>query len=364
LGVAVTPALQTVFLFSGWTRVAIWTALVIGAVQLNASDLNSFCSAFGQEDGAKSASQTKQVVSRCEDKKQTSAKYDMTCIGQRRVGRGINLYSLEKERSLGKAMAASIDAQTIAVGDPKIKAYVSNLGQRLARNSDAQVPFTIRVIDSKIPTVFSLPGGFLYVDIALISAVDNEAQLAGLIAHEIAHVAARHTTRIATRNYSLDVFSLPVATMPAAILPRQIALTTAEKKFRRESEFEADLLGTEYLYAAGYDPQEYVEALETLDGQAIQKRARDSSLQSKPDFVDRMYRRIGQAFANYPLTELRVLKLQTEISKLPCRHDYVFNTSEFQEVKAQISAEQLVLHRRRPADSPTGPVLQRHPSSD
>ena len=119
------------------------------------------------------------------------------CIGQRSIGRGVNLYSLQKERALGQSMASAIDHGTTLVADPDINGYINELGQKIARYSDAEVPFTIKVIDSLGLRVFALPGGFLYVDKGLIMEVDSEAELAGLMAHEIAHVAARHACAVA-----------------------------------------------------------------------------------------------------------------------------------------------------------------------
>jgi predicted Zn-dependent protease len=131
----------------------------------------------------------------------------------------------------------------------------------------------------------------------------------------------------------------------------------------RDFEFAADLLGIEYQYASGYDPQAYINALETLDADQIQKRAQAAKNPAKRDFVDRMYVHIGQSFSPYPPTESRIAKLQKLISTiLPCRNDYVLDTGEFQEVRALLRAEQLVLHRPHPGENTSGPVLERHPS--
>lgn len=351
----------------GYARVAIWTTVVLGALQLNAAEVSSSCTPVKDPDKSDAAPSADQLSPKSECNIDTSGKYAVDRIGRRSIGKGANLYSLEEERSLGEAMAAAVDRQTKLVTNPKVKDYISNLGQKIVRNSDSQVPFVIKVMDSKNPTTFSLPGGFLYVDVGLILDVDDEAQLAGLMAHEIAHVTARHATRLATRKESLDVLSFSAAKFigPAALPARQIGLLPLDRKFSREFEFEADLLGIEYQYAAGYDPQAYIDALEKLDGEDIQKRTQALKTQPKPDWVDRLYMHIGQAYSAYPLTELRILRLQTEISKLlPCRNDYVLDTGEFQEVKAQLGAARLILRRPRPGDSTSGPILQRHPSPD
>jgi len=356
----------TISRFHRYARFAIWAAFLFGALQVSASEASSSCTAVGKGTSSDCSSSADQNGPGSEGKPENSGKYDVDRIGQRNIGKGVNLYSLERERSLGEAMAAVIDRQVRFVTDPKVKDYINRLGQKIVRNSDAQVPFTIKVIDSKNPTTFSLPGGFLYVDAALILEVDDEAELAGLMAHEIAHVAARHTTRLATRKDALDILqSLPVtASGPTAIAATQIGLLPVQRKFNRDYEYEADLLGIEYQYAAGYDPQAYVDALEKLDSEDLQKHARESKNQPKPDWVDRMYIRIGHSYALYPPMESRILRLQTEISKLlPPRNDYVLDTGEFQEVKAQLGAERLVLHRRRHGDSANGPVLERRPPS-
>ena len=297
---------------------------------------------------------------------QKSTHLDVDRIGNRNVGKGINLYSLAAERSIGQAMAAAIDRQAKLVTDPKIEGYIRQLAQKLVRKSDAQIPFTVKVIDSKNATAFSLPGGFLYVDQGLLLEVEDEAELAGLIAHEIAHVVARHATRFATQKDALDVVSVSMTSVMgvAAVPTRQLGMLPLERKVNRDFEFAADLLGIEYQYAAGYDPQAYMSALERLDAEQIQKRARAAMNQPKRDFIDRMYIHIGQSFSPYPPTELRVARLQKQIARiLPCRSDYILDSSEFQEVKALLRAERLVLHRTRTGQTPGGPVLERRPSN-
>src|SRR5262249_41428088 len=156
------------------------------------------------------------------------------------------VYSLERERAMGQAMASAVDRGTTFVSDPEVTTYIGRLAQNLARHSDAEVPFTIKVIDSSNRRVFALPGGFLYVDKGLITDVDNEGELAAIMAHEIAHAAARHATRFATRKQVWNVLSLPIiwASGPAAVGAQQIGPLNL-KKFARDAELEADLLGIE-----------------------------------------------------------------------------------------------------------------------
>jgi predicted Zn-dependent protease len=246
------------------------------------------------------------------------------------------------------------------VVDADINDYVNRLAQKIARNSDAQVPFTIKVIDCPDLRTFALPGGFLYVDKGVIMEVDSEAELAGLMAREIAHVAARHATRYATRKYAWNLISFPLAYLgPASLGTRPIG-PLALKKFSRDAEAEADLLGIEYQYAAGYDPQAFVDVLEKLHAKELQMRNRVTT--SPKGASVSLHQQIARAFATYPPTEERIQKAQTEISTLlPSRNDYVVDTNEFEEVKAKlIRGDRPILRRHRPGDSmPNAPVLHR-----
>jgi Zn-dependent protease with chaperone function len=344
-----------------YARLAIWTTgLLFCVLRLGASDIPVPGVSKAAERTSNSASSTSPAAPGSEEKTEKSGKYDVDRIGQRRVGKGVNIYSLEKERALGKGMADSIDLHTTFVADPDINDYINRLAQKIARNSDAQVPFTIKVIDCLDLRTFALPGGFLYVDKGLIMEVDSEAELAGLMAREIAHVAARHATRYATRKHAWNMISLPLVYLggPAGLGAKQIGPLTL-RKFSRDAEIEADLLGIEYQYAAGYDPQAFVDALEKLHSKETQMRARIAA-QPKAGFVGQ----IARAFASYPPTEERIQKAQTEISTLlPSRDDYVVDTNEFQEVKAKLTgADRPILRRHRPGDGvPNAPVLHRRP---
>jgi beta-barrel assembly-enhancing protease len=355
-------------LISYYARLVICTTSLLFCVQdVWASDVQGSRRSKAAEEASSPASSTSQPAPGSEEKTEKSGKYDVNRIGQRSIGHGVNVYSLQKERALGEAMASAIDHGTRFVVDPDINEYISRLGQKIARNSDAQVAFTIKVIDSPDLRIFGLPGGFLYVDKGLIMEVDSEAELAGLMAHEIAHVAARHATRFATRKYAWNVLSIPIACLsgPAALGTKQIGPLTL-KKFSRDAEIEADLLGIEYQYAAGYDPQTFVEALEKLQTKDTQIRARIAKALPAAGKVP-LHDQIARAFANYPPTEERIQKAQTEISALlPSRNDYVFDTSEFQEVKAKLAwTDRPILRRHRAGDGPTnGPVLHRLPSQE
>lgn len=343
-----------------YARLAICTTgFLFCVLQVGASDIPVPVSKTAERT-SNSVPSTSQPPAGTEEKPQKSGKYDVDRIGQRSIGKGVNLYSLEKERALGKRMADVIDLHTTFVADQDINDYINRLAQKIVRSSDTQVPFTIKVIDCLDLRTFALPGGFLYVDKGLIMEVDSEAELAGLMAREIAHVAARHATRYATRKHAWNMISLPLVYLggPAGLGVKQIGPLSL-RKFSRDAEMEADLLGIEYQYAAGYDPQAFVEVLEKLHSKETQMRARIDA-QPKGGFIAQ----IARAYANYPPTEQRIQKAQTEISTLlPSRDDYVVDTNEFQEVKAKLAgADRPILRRHRPGDGvANAPVLHRRP---
>ncbi|MBV9608273.1 MAG: M48 family metalloprotease, partial [Acidobacteria bacterium] len=235
---------------------------------------------------------------------------------------------------------------TRLVTDPMVTEYVNRIGQNIVRNSDARVPFTIKVIDDDEVNAFALPGGFFYVNSGLILAADNEAELAGVMAHEIGHVAARHATKNATKAQIWNLASIPLifAGGPAGYAVRQAAgllVPMSFLKFSRNAENEADLLGIEYEYAAGYDPQAFVEFFEKL-------QARDKKHHSA----------IAKAFATHPMTEDRVKAAQKAIATyLPPREEYVVTTSDFEEVKEHLY--QLTNHTRLQLTKGLRPTLRR-----
>jgi len=294
-------------------------------------------------------------------------KYDVAHIGQRGIGRGFNIYSVKREHELGRNLAASFDRSTKIIQDAAVNDYVNRLAQKIVRYSDADIPFTIKVIDSgNVPRAYGLPGGFLYVDSALILSAEDEAELAAVMAHEIAHVAARHATRAMTRKQVCRfVDSIAYMTGPAGAGIADVgglAGPLSVKKFSRDAEYEADLLGIEYAYSAGYDPQALLDALEKLHAIELQQKNEMAKipgyhLASKMPF----HSSIAKSFSNYPLTEERIQRLQSDITTfLPTRKDYVLDTDEFQEVKARLLASQTPTLRHHAGDEDNkGPVLRR-----
>lgn len=257
--------------------------------------------------------------------KHDGSKEDVDAIGNRKLG-GMDWYSIEREIRLGKEFATQIEQSMRMVKDPVVTEYVNRIGQNLVRNSDAKVPFTIKVVDDDSVNAFALPGGFFYVNSGLILAADEEAELAGVMAHEIAHVAARHATRGATRAELANILSIPLIFVGGGIgyAAREaagIGLPMTFLKFSRGFEAEADYLGLQYMYKAGYDPNAFVAFFEKL---AAQEKKKPGTL--------------AKAFSTHPQTPDRIQKSQEEIATiLPPRDQYIVTTSEFDQVKARLA---------------------------
>ena len=256
------------------------------------------------------------------------SKADVSAIGNRSsVGHGLNFYSLEHEIALGKQLSAEVERQAKFINDPVVVEYVNRVGQNLVRNSDAQVPFTIKVIDSDVVNAFALPGGFFYVNSGLILHADEESELAGVMAHEIAHVCARHGTKQATKGEIAQLAMIPAMIFIPYTLAgyaiyqgMQFAIPMAFLQFTRTDEKEADYLGLEYMYKAGYDPNAFVAFFE--------KVAADEKKQPGT---------IPKIFSTHPPTPDRIEASQKEIATiLPQRSEYIVTTSEFDVVKHRL----------------------------
>ena len=283
---------------------------------------------------------------------ESGSKDDIDAIGTRDVGggRGLgNWYSLESEIRMGREYAQMIDTTVKLVQDPVINEYVNRIGQNIVRNSDAKVPFTIKVIDSDEVNAFALPGGFFYVNSGLLLAADEEAELAGVMAHEVAHVAVRHAVRQITRANLANLASIPLIFVGggigyAARSAAGIGVPMSFMKFSRGFEEEADYFGLQYMYKAGYDPQSFLTFFEKI--QALEKKKAGT---------------LSKVFASHPPIESRLSKIQKQTdTKLPSKTQYVVTTSEFDDVRSRLA---MLENHRRITDEPNEkrPTLRRVP---
>ena len=278
----------------------------------------------------------------------SGTKSDVNAIGNRNVGHGLNFYSLEHEIALGKQLSAEIEKQAKFINDPVVNEYVNRVGQNLVRNSDAQVPFTIKVIDSDVVNAFALPGGFFYVNSGLILHADEESELAGVMAHEIAHVCARHGTKQATKSQIAQLAMIPAMIfIPytlagyAIMQGMQFIIPMAFLQFTRVDEREADYLGLEYMYKAGYDPNAFVAFFEKVS--ADEKK--------QPGTIPKI-------FSTHPPTPDRIEASQKEIATiLPQRDQYIVTTSEFDVVKKRLQL--IELNVKVNDKNPNGPKLRK-----
>src|SRR6202140_2512888 len=276
-----------------------------------------------------------------------NSKEDVDAIGNRGIGRGVNFYSLEREIALGKGLAQEVERSSKLIDDPVVVEYVNRVGQNLVRNSDARVPFTIKVIDSDVVNAFALPGGFFYVNSGLILRAQEESELAGVMAHEISHVTARHGTKNATKGELMQMATIPLMLLGPVgwagyglYEGLNIAIPLTYLKFNRDSEREADFLGLQYMYKAGYDPNSYVTFFERI--QADEKR--------RPGTIPRV-------FSTHPPTPERIENAQKEIARiLPARPEYIVTTSEFDSVKGRLRG--IMFARKAQDNAPGKPTLR------
>jgi predicted Zn-dependent protease len=278
---------------------------------------------------------------------------DVDAIGNREIGgRGLgNWYSLETEIRMGKEYSQIVESSVKLVKDPVITEYVNRIGQNIVRNSDSKLPFTIKVIDANEVNAFALPGGYFYVNSGLLMLADEEAELAGVMAHEVAHVAARHAMRQMTRANFANIASIPLIFVGggigyAARSAAGLGLPMTFLKFSRGFEEEADYLGLQYMYKTGYDPKSFMSFFEKM--QAREK--------VKPGTLSKI-------FASHPPIESRIAKTQKQVeTKLPARSEYVVTRSEFDEVRTRLAM--LENRRRIPGEQKeTKPTLRRAPKT-
>jgi len=277
-------------------------------------------------------------------------KKDVDAIGDRRVARR-SIISQEKEIGIGKQYANEIDHSVKMVTDPVVVEFVNRLAQNVARNSDLTIPLTVKVIDSPELNAFALPGGFLYVNSGLVLAADEEAQVAGVVAHEIAHVAARHWASQMTKATFLQYAMIPLIFTPMSY-PVYMGVSTALNlgipltflKFDRGAEAEADMLGLQYMYKAGYDPSAYV----TFFSKIIEEDRKSPGS-------------VPTIFASHPPTPERILKSEEEIKTiLPKKEQYLVSTSEFDDVKTRLQS----IMSLRKSEKKEGPTLRKRETTD
>ncbi|HXU40244.1 MAG TPA: M48 family metallopeptidase [Blastocatellia bacterium] len=283
-------------------------------------------------------------------------------IGKRDINKHqINFYSLNKEVAMGRQLASDVDRQGKFIEDPVVVEYVNRVGQNLALHSDSKVPFTIKVLDSDDVNAFALPGGFLFVNKGAILAADTEAELAGVMAHEIGHVAARHGVEQASKATLANYAMIPLIFMTGglgyiAYQAAQIGVPLTFLKFNRGMETEADKLGAQYLWSAGYDPNNFLSFFEKLEKKE----------KHKPGTLSKL-------FGTHPPTPDRIAKVHDLLARFPDRDEYTVSTSEFNKVKSRLLAitnskaidasgnresgpKRPTLKRRKEGDDPNAPA--------
>ena len=268
-------------------------------------------------------------------------------IGKRDINKGsLDFYSNDKEVALGRQLAAEIDREAKFINDPVIGEYVNRIGQNIVLHSDAKIPFTIKVIDSADVNAFALPGGFLYVNSGLILAADNESEIAGVMAHEIAHVAARHGVEQASKGRLFQYLSIPLIFVggPLGAIAQNavnILVPLSFLKFSRGAEEEADLLGLQYMWASGYDPTSMLSFFEKLK----------TKEKKKPGTLEKI-------FSTHPATGDRIQKAHQMLVRFPDRDEYTITTSEFNDVKAKL----LAITNQAKLNGDGSPTLRRKPT--
>jgi predicted Zn-dependent protease len=319
--------------------------MFLSALALLLSASFSFASPLQQKDQDQSSQQNGQEQTK-QDKKQEKDKdkqsgeddkfyhgtgiNDINAIGSRNVGcnRGLfNWYSLDSQVKMGQEFARQVEQSSHLITDPVVNEYVNRVGQNLARNSDTKLPFTIKVLDVEEPNAFALPGGYMFVNAGTLLLADDESELAGVMAHEIGHVAACHAARGQTRGTLAQLAMIPVVIMTGGIAgigvneAANLGIPAAFSKFSRGFEAQADYLGVQYAYKAGYDPNGMIDFFEKL--QALEKK--------RPGFAMKLY-------GDHPQTPDRIAKSQREIGTiLPPREQYIIDTSDFEQAKKRLA---------------------------
>lgn len=307
--------------------------------------LATTCAVAQDSDHSKKKSSQKSLT------KPLDKKDDPTLIGKRDINKGsIQFYSIEKEVAIGRQLSAEVDRSSKIINDPIVTEYINRVAQNIVLHSDSKVPFTIKVVDSQEVNAFALPGGFLYVNRGLLEAADNEAEVAGVIAHEISHVAARHGMEQASKGELFNYLSIPLIFFGGigGYAIRQglgLAVPLTFLKFSRGAEKEADRLGAQYMWAAGYDPNALITFFEKL--QAKNKK--------KPGTLSKL-------FSTHPMTGDRITEVRELVARFPDRGEYQLSSSEFGQVKSRVLA--ISGATRGSGQNESGrPTLKRRPQS-
>jgi predicted Zn-dependent protease len=283
--------------------------------------------------------------SHAQELKKKGKNADPNAIGHRNIAKAQNFYSIDKEKALGKQLSQEVERTSHLISDPALNSYLDRITQNLARNSDSCFPISVHLIRSDLPQGFALPGGYIYINTGLILRAKNESQLAGAIAHLIAHVALREATAEATRGDLMQMASIPATiSLPSDQSGSILAIPLVLLKFKREEELEADYFGLQYLYKAGYDPVPYVQFDQEILAEAQAKQHVPETLSAVPD------------------PRKRIAAMQEEIAKiLPARQSTVVNTSDFDFAKKHL-AEILQSAQVHPSGE-NKPTLRRPPGA-
>ena len=285
---------------------------------------------------------------------------DVDKIGNRKINGKVarlfpNFVSLEKEIQIGAGYAQEVERTALLIEDPVVTEYVDSLAQKIVQRSDAKVPFVVRVLDTEEVNAFALPGGYFFVNKGLILEAETESELAGVMAHEIAHVTARHATERMTKGQLLQFAALPALfvggywTQVAIRQGMSFGLSMSALGITRQSEGEADQLGTQYLWNTGFDPTAFITFFEKLSAKEKEKPGRFAGF-----------------FRTHPHVDERIVRVQEEISFLPVKDEYLVTGSEFAKVKARLIAmdNQLVQPGSAAAPSSKRPTLKRRTNTD
>jgi beta-barrel assembly-enhancing protease len=314
----------------------------LAALALAAAIVSGPAAAFAGDEKSNEISKPKKV-------EPLKDKENPLMIGKRNINKGnLDFYSLEKEARLGRELAMEVEREGKFITDPVITEYVNRVGQNIALRSDAKTPFTIKVIDSPDVNAFALPGGFLFINSGLILAADSEAEIAGVMAHEIAHVAARHGVEQASKGKLFQYLSIPLIFVggPIGAIVQNAAgllVPLTFLKFSRGAEEEADRLGLQYMWAAGYDPTAMMSFFEKLK----------SREKKEPGTL-------AKVFSSHPTTGNRIEKAQKLLTRFPERDEYTLTTSEFGAVKEKLLA--ITNQSKLEKGENGGPSLKRKPT--